>query len=60
MSAIFLHSVCLTYLRRKYTTRVDPHVHDSITVVPPTQEDAVLTVGRILLRVRNITQESLV
>jgi len=29
MSAIFLLPVCLTYWRRKYTTRVDPHVDNS-------------------------------
>jgi len=29
MSAIFLLTVCLTYWRRKYTTRVDPHVDNS-------------------------------
>ena len=29
-----------------------------ITVIPPTQEDAVVSVGRTPLRVRNITQES--
>ena len=29
MSAIFLLSVCLTYWPRKYTTRVDPHIHNS-------------------------------
>ena len=30
----------------------------TITAVPPTQEDAVVSVGRTPLRVRNITQES--
>jgi len=29
MSAIFLLPVCWTYLSRKYTTRVDPHVDNS-------------------------------
>jgi len=29
MSAIFLLPVCMTYWRRKYTTRIDPHVDNS-------------------------------